>query len=95
MKETPLTVIKKIRVEPRALLWYNSRTGMSLDKLRQEIDSIDAQLVELLKQRAACVHQVGEIKKSTGAPTFVPERECALIEKILKLNNDVLPEKRI
>ena len=95
MKETSLTVIKKIRVEPQALLWYNPRTGMSLDKLRQEIDSIDAQLVELLKQRAACVHQVGEIKKSTGAPTFVPERECALIEKILKLNNDVLPEKSI
>lgn len=68
---------------------------MSLDKLRQEIDSVDAQLVELLKQRAKCVHEVGVIKKETNAPTFVPERESALINKLLKLNNGALPEKSL
>ena len=68
---------------------------MTLDELRQGIDTIDAQLVELLKQRAALVHEVGEIKKASNSPTFVPERECALIEKILKLNDGVLPEKSI
>ena len=64
----------KIRIEPSARLCYNTRTGMTLDKLREQIDGIDAQMVELLKQRAACVHQVGEIKHADGAPTFVPER---------------------
>ncbi|MBR5880036.1 MAG: chorismate mutase, partial [Akkermansia sp.] len=68
---------------------------MTLDELRDRIDGIDAQLVELLKQRAACVHQVGEIKHASGAPTFVPERESALIEKILKLNAGALPEKSV
>lgn len=68
---------------------------MTLEELRQQIDYIDAQLVELLKQRAACVHEVGEIKKETKAPTFVPERESALIAKLLKLNNGVLPEKSL
>ena len=68
---------------------------MNLDELRQGIDSIDAQLVELLKQRAALVHQVGETKRSAGAPTFVPERESALIEKLLRLNEGVLPEKSL
>lgn len=68
---------------------------MNLDKLREEIDRIDAQLVELLKQRAACVHQVGEAKRASGAPTFVPERESALIDKLLKLNEGILPEKSL
>ena len=68
---------------------------MNLDELRQGIDKIDAQLVELLKQRALLVHQVGETKHATGAPTFVPERESALIAKLLKLNNGVLPEKSL
>lgn len=68
---------------------------MNLDELRQGIDSIDAQLVELLKQRAALVHQVGETKRASGAPTFVPERESSLFDKLLKLNNGVLPEKSL
>ena len=68
---------------------------MNLDELRQGIDSIDAKLVELLKQRAALVHRVGETKRATGAPTFVPERECALFDKLLKLNDGVLPEKSL
>ena len=68
---------------------------MNLDELRQEIDRIDAGLVELLKQRARCVHEVGAIKKATNAPTFVPERESQLISKLLKLNNGALPEKSL
>lgn len=68
---------------------------MNLDELRAGIDSIDAQLVELLKQRATLVHQIGETKRNTGAPTFVPERESALIEKLLRLNEGVLPEKSL
>ena len=68
---------------------------MTLDELRQEIDRIDAQLVELLKQRAACVHEVGETKRASNSPIFVPERESALISKLLKLNDGVLPEKSL
>lgn len=68
---------------------------MTLDELRQEIDRIDAELVELLKRRAACVHEVGETKKATHSPIFVPEREHKLIDKILKLNDGVLPEKSL
>ena len=67
----------------------------TLNELRTEIDRVDAQLVELLKERAACVHEVGLLKQAEGAPTFVPERESALISKLLRLNNGVLPEKSL
>lgn len=66
---------------------------MDLNELREKIDVVDARIVELLKERAACVHAVGELKKANGAPVFVPERESSLINKLMKLNNGVLPEK--
>lgn len=65
---------------------------MNLDQLRDEIDRIDAGIVDLLHRRAACVQQVGQLKKQTGAPLFVPERESALFEKLRRLNGNVLPE---
>lgn len=66
---------------------------MTLDELRKEIDSIDAQIVELLKQRMKCVHCVGEIKKEAHSHIFVPERESKLFAKLMANNAGVLPEK--
>ncbi|MBR3925921.1 MAG: prephenate dehydratase [Akkermansia sp.] len=66
---------------------------MTLDELRQEIDRLDAQIVELLKQRMQCVHSVGEIKKGSNSHIFVPERESKLFAKLMANNAGVLPEK--
>ncbi len=52
-----------------------------LAKLRDGIDAIDAELVELLHKRSALTGRVGEIKAQTGMPIFVPERETTLIKK--------------
>ncbi len=68
---------------------------MTLDQLREEIDALDARIVDLLKQRARCAHQVGLIKKEAGSPTFVPERESNLIRKLMKLNGGELPEESL
>lgn len=64
---------------------------MDLSELRQNIDRVDAQIVDLLKQRFSYVREVGEIKKSAQSPIFVPEREKALLEKIESLNAGTLP----
>ncbi len=68
---------------------------MTLAELRQEIDRIDAQIVSLLKQRAHCAHEVGNIKRAAGAPIFVPERESALIAKLRELNAGELPDRSL
>lgn len=47
--------------------------------LRNQIDELDNQLVELLAKRATITTQVGQIKAKTGMPTYVPEREADLI----------------
>jgi chorismate mutase/prephenate dehydrogenase len=52
-----------------------------LDQLRQKIDEIDSQLVQLLSKRAKITAQVGKYKSQVGLPIYVPEREAELIAK--------------
>jgi chorismate mutase/prephenate dehydrogenase len=51
----------------------------SLDHLRNQIDTIDKQLVDLLAQRRGVVQQVIEVKQQHDLPTFHPAREENLI----------------
>ncbi|MDF3124025.1 bifunctional chorismate mutase/prephenate dehydrogenase [Rheinheimera sp. 1928-s] len=48
--------------------------------LRQQIDQLDSQLVELLAKRAAVTAEVGRVKQHYALPLYVPEREQALIK---------------
>lgn len=52
-----------------------------LTLLRDEIDCIDSQLVDLLKKRRAVTTKVGEIKSEIGMPIYAPDREEALLTK--------------
>lgn len=53
--------------------------SQQLSTLREGIDELDSQLVELLAKRSALTTQVGQIKAEAGMPVYVPEREKALI----------------
>lgn len=68
---------------------------MNLDDIRRGIDDLDRQLLDLLSQRADLVHQVGEVKKRDGLQIYAPEREAALLDKLIELNQGRLPEKSI
>ena len=68
---------------------------MSLDEIRTRIDTIDQQLLELLSQRADLVHEVGLIKKREGLQIYAPDREDALLRKLVTMNKGILPEKSI
>ncbi|MET1219919.1 MAG: bifunctional chorismate mutase/prephenate dehydrogenase [Glaciecola sp.] len=52
---------------------------VQLNQLRDQIDELDSQLVDLLAKRAQITTKVGQIKSETGMPTYVPEREAQLI----------------
>ena len=64
---------------------------MSLDKLRKEIDKIDARLVELLNERAKIVVEIGKLK--SDGPIYVPDREKKVFAKIVEANKGPLPDK--
>jgi chorismate mutase / prephenate dehydratase len=62
---------------------------MSDDKLtplREQIDSIDRQLLDLLNQRAQIAQQVGHVKAETSAPVFRPEREAQVLRSVAERN---------
>lgn len=68
---------------------------MNLDDIRKGIDQIDSKLLSLLTERAELVHQVGEVKKRDGLQIYAPEREEALLRKLVEMNQGRLPEKSI
>nr|MCU0797997.1 prephenate dehydratase [Akkermansiaceae bacterium] len=68
---------------------------MNLDDIRRDIDLIDRELLDLLSRRADLVHEVGVVKKRDGLQIYAPEREAALLEKLVAMNQGRLPEKSI
>ena len=68
---------------------------MNLDDIRNQIDSTDVELLGLLSRRAELVHQVGLIKKRDGLQIYAPEREEALLRKLVEMNHGRMPERSI
>lgn len=54
--------------------------------LRQQIDSVDRDLLDLLNRRAGLALEVGELKKREGSVVFRPEREAQVIDGLKALN---------
>jgi chorismate mutase len=63
-----------------------AETRDSIDEWRRRIDAIDDQLVRLLNSRSQCVVEIGRIKRALGLPLYSPEREDALLERVLRDN---------
>ncbi len=60
-----------------------------LAKLRSQIDQLDAQLLEIISQRAKCASQVGAYKRENGQDDcqfYRPEREANVLRRVAELN---------
>ncbi|QBG37173.1 bifunctional chorismate mutase/prephenate dehydrogenase [Litorilituus sediminis] len=57
--------------------------------LRDEIDDIDSQLVNLLRKRLDVTTKVGALKSEVGMPIYAPDREAALLSKRRKQASEV------
>jgi chorismate mutase/prephenate dehydratase len=62
---------------------------------RDEIDRIDSELLLLLNRRAVCAQEIGHIKKRNGQPIFVPDREKAVLARLVESNRGPLPNQSI
>jgi len=58
----------------------------ALDDWRRRIDGIDEQLMRLLNSRSACAVEVGRVKRALGLPIYSPERESAVLERVMREN---------
>ncbi|WP_019141739.1 prephenate dehydratase [Noviherbaspirillum massiliense] len=61
-------------------------TDDKLKSLREQIDAIDAQILDLLNRRALIAEQVGHVKAETNAPVFRPEREAQVLLGVANRN---------
>ncbi len=57
-----------------------------LAPLRDQIDAIDREILELLNRRARLAQRIGEHKHQLGLPVFRPERELAVVRKVQQAN---------
>lgn len=53
--------------------------AVELNELRDQIDAVDKQILDLLAQRLSLVEKVGEVKSEHGLPIYAPEREAAML----------------
>ena len=66
--------------------------GKNLEELRQEIDQIDRQMVELFKARMETVGRVSAYKKEQGLPVYDADRERVLLNKIADQAGEVFAD---
>ena len=55
---------------------------MDLNEIRNQIDQIDDQLVQLFCQRMNLSAHVADYKKANNLPILVPARERAILQKV-------------
>ncbi|HEX9782883.1 MAG TPA: prephenate dehydratase [Opitutaceae bacterium] len=68
---------------------------MNLSELRNQIDSIDTELLRLLNERVRLAVNVGQVKRGEGAEIYVAKREEEVLQRLLKSNNGPLDERAI
>lgn len=67
----------------------STATTESLNKLREQIDSLDAEILSLISKRAQCALNVAEVKLKTNpenALFYRPEREAQVLNRVMEKN---------
>jgi len=70
-------------------------TETTLETLREELQRINLELLELLSRRGTVVQQVQAIKQRDGLPTYAPEREQAMLAALTAANRGPFPDDTI
>ena len=63
---------------------------MGIEHWRGEIDTVDEELLQLFNRRARYAIEIGLLKRRAGLPIEVPEREAAIIARMIEENEGPL-----
>lgn len=71
--------------------------ALDLQAIRQQIDALDTQILELLNKRAACAEQVAHAKlaEDPKATFYRPEREAQILTRMQSINAGPLRNEQI
>ncbi|HOX44194.1 MAG TPA: bifunctional 3-deoxy-7-phosphoheptulonate synthase/chorismate mutase [Myxococcota bacterium] len=67
----------------------------NLTELRDELEHINASLLELLSRRARVVTEVQRLKAQKNMPTFDPEREMKMLQELVARNPGPFPDETV
>lgn len=70
-------------------------TGDRLDPIRDEIDRIDEEILDLLNERAREVLKIVAIKNELGLPVYFPEREEEIHRLVKEANGGPLSDAAV
>lgn len=76
----------------------DTELSTELLKIRDRIDAIDDEVLQLLSKRAACAEEVAEIKRESGEKNlwfYRPEREAQILNRMSADNKGPLANERI
>lgn len=68
---------------------------MTIDQLRDRIDTLDERIVALLNERASCALAIGELKDALGLDVYQPDRERAVLAHVRGVNAGPLDDDAI
>lgn len=76
--------VRAFQLERRdfALYHLGVNDANELSQLREEIDRLDDQIIELVAERMRVAIRIGELKRKTGLPIYDPERERAIYQRL-------------
>ncbi|TNF50369.1 MAG: prephenate dehydratase [Deltaproteobacteria bacterium] len=67
----------------------------NLNNLRQQIDTLDDKILDLLNRRADVVVAVGKAKDENRGEYYVPSREKAIFERLISRNKGPFPDEGV
>ncbi|MCZ8511692.1 bifunctional 3-deoxy-7-phosphoheptulonate synthase/chorismate mutase [Paenibacillus filicis] len=70
-------------------------TLRDLNQLREKLDTINVQLLEILSERARISQEIGEEKEKQGVPEFDPIREKYMLDVLVANNKGPFDDKTI
>jgi chorismate mutase len=68
---------------------------MEIPEWRKKIDELDEQIVRLLSERAAAAVAIGQLKATSRAPIYEPQREQAVFEHVRRINPGPLSDAQV
>ncbi len=66
-----------------------------LKALRQEIDSLDNQILQWINKRAQVVQRVGHLKNQNAVEYYIPSREKAIYDRLIQQNEGPLQAEAV
>ncbi len=66
-----------------------------IEKIRDDLDKIDDQIMVLITKRLTLAKKIGKLKKATGKNVFDPTRESLIIDRLHKTYGNKIKKEEI